>query len=145
MSAAQWEGAWEQDCRAHPTFLLVDEVQNLDPAVAQRLLTSEQAIRARAAPLCLCLMGTPDLDANLSHADATFWNRVDADHIFSLSPLSLDAAEDAVRAPLLSVGLPLDADALAKVVQDAQGYPYFLQMWGRLAVSESRPSAGGSH
>ena len=33
--------------------------------------------------------------------------------------------------PLQAKGIGFDPDALARVVADSQGYPYFIQLWGK--------------
>jgi hypothetical protein len=44
--------------------------------------------------------------------------------------LSRDAAEDAIRKPLLAAGVDIENAALRRIVEETHGYPYFLQEWG---------------
>lgn len=59
----------------------------------------------------------------------TFWER---SLILPIRRLDHRAASDAIRIPLESGERPIAAEALERVVQESNGYPYFLQIWGEL-------------
>ncbi len=90
----------------------------------------------------LLLAGTPDLPVHLSEMDASFWGR---SRKLALGLLAPDAAADAIRVPLEAEGRSIADKALAQVVAESHGYPYFLQLWGDLlwdAMSETaRPAS----
>ena len=147
-----WVSAWAKKYAKRPTLLLLDEAHRLRTGrlvdgeevdnVAGALFNAVQSVRNSGSPLCLVIAGTPDMRDNLGKAGATFWSRCAPSHILDLPSLSPQAAWDALEKPLELMGLTADADALQRIVDDAQGYPHFLQMWGH-AVHEALVAAGG--
>ena len=109
-----------------PLVLLLDEAHTLDPRVGQELLNAAQAV-ALTSPFLLVLAGTPDLRAHLQTMAASFWNR---GHKIRIGRLDESAAEDAIRRPLKIEGVSISPEALAHIVRESHGYPYFLQLWG---------------
>ena len=77
----------------------------------------------------LLLAGTPDLPRRLSKMEASFWAR---SRKLALGLLAPDAAADAIRIPMEAQGRSIADEALAQVVAESHGYPYFLQEWGDL-------------
>lgn len=112
--------------RKGPLLLLIDEAHTLDLHVGRALLNAGQQI-GRALPFLLVLAGTPILRARLNAMNATFWNRAERRPVGRLDGPATAAA---VRNPLRSEGIDVDEDALAHVVRDSHGYPYFVQLWG---------------
>ncbi len=115
-------------CRRQPLVVLLDEAQNLETEVGGALLNASQSVAAEA-PFLLVLAGTPDLSNHLNALSATFWNRARQMGIGRLEPVS---AGEAVARPLAEQATPftIGDEALAEVVDESQGYPYFLQIWG---------------
>ena len=115
-------------CRQQPLVVLLDEAQNLETEVGGALLNASQSVAAEA-PFLLVLAGTPNLPTRLNALSATFWNRAKQIGIGRLEPA---AAGEAVTRPLAEQAPPLAItdDALAEIVNESQGYPYFLQIWG---------------
>ena len=109
-----------------PLLLLLDEAHTLDPRVGEELLNAAQEV-GRKAPFLLVLAGTPDLRTHLGTMGVSFWNR---SHKLRIDRLDESAAADAIRLPLEAEGVPIDDDALAHIVRESEGYPYFLQLWG---------------
>ena len=60
--------------------------------------------------------------------NATFWNRAERRPVGRLDDQATAAA---VRNPLRSDGIDIDDDAVAHIVRDSHGYPYFVQLWGQ--------------
>ena len=129
--------------RKAPLLLLIDEAHTLDAAVGRALLNAGQQV-GRRLPFLLVLAGTPSLRAHLNAMDATFWNRADRRPIGRLDGPATAAA---VRNPLRRDGIDIDDDALAHVVRDSHGYPYFVQLWGqavwRRAADAAPPGTTG--
>ena len=129
--------------RKAPLLLLIDEVHTLDVAVGRALLNAGQQV-GRRLPFLLVLAGTPSLRAHLNAMDATFWNRADRHPIGRLDGSATAAA---LRNPLRSDDIEIDDDALAHIVRDSHGYPYFVQLWGqavwRRAVAATPPATAG--
>ena len=107
-------------------LLLLDEAHTLDPRVGQDLLNAAQAV-GRKAPFLLVLAGTPNLRDHLGTIGASFWNR---SRKLRIGRLDESAAADAIRLPLESEETSISDDALAHVVRESHGYPFFLQLWG---------------
>ena len=58
-----------------------------------------------------------------------------------IGPLSRDDAGAAIAKPTLSEGVLINSDALDEIVAQPQGYPYFLQEWGKHVwdIAETSP------
>ena len=129
--------------RKAPLLLLIDEAHTLDVVVGRALLNAGQQV-GRRLPFLLVLAGTPSLRAHLNAMNATFWNRADRHPIGRLDEPATAAA---VRNPLRSDDIDIDDDALAHIVRDSHGYPYFVQLWGqavwRQATAADSPGTTG--
>ena len=124
-------GALEQhivtQARAVPQVVLVDEAHEVDAEVGEVLLNAIQEVVKKKAPILLVLAGTPGLESHLQRIRATFGgDRHDPLYLGELSPA---ATREAIVTPL--PGWQIDGDALAEVIRDARGYPYFIQLWGK--------------
>ena len=119
-------------------LLLLDEAHRLEPRVGEELLNAAQAV-GRKAPFLLVLAGTPNLRDHLGTMGASFWNR---SRKLRIGRLDESAAADAIRIPLESEETSISDDALAHVVRESHGYPFFLQLWG--AALWSRANADPS-
>ena len=106
--------------------LLLDEAHTLDPVVGRELLNAAQVV-GQASPFLLVLAGTPNLRAHLQTMGASFWNR---GHKIRIGRLDEAASADAIRKPLESEDTSISEEALAHIVRESHGYPYFLQLWG---------------
>ena len=115
--------------RRKPLVLLLDEAHTLDPAVGRTLLNAAQEVGA-ALPFLLVLAGTPDLPAHLGAMNASFWSRAER---LRIGRLDAAATAAAIETPLADAGIAVAAAALADVVGESHGYPYFVQLWGRAA------------
>jgi len=113
-------------CRKTPRALLLDEAHTLDADVCQSLLNTCQMV-SNTAPFLLVMAGTPGLTSFLMSAGATF---VERSKMLGIGRLSERAAAEAIGVPLRRDGISIEEDTLDKVVEDAQRYPYFLQLWG---------------
>ena len=114
--------------RRTPTVLLIDEAHTLNPELGGLLLRGAQTVAFEGGPLLLVLAGTPDLTRHLRRMHAGFWER---SAIYPLRRLDQAASSEAIRIPLEEAGKEIAADALESVVADSQGYPFFLQLWGK--------------
>ena len=115
-------------CRERPLVLLLDEAHTLDPDIGRTLLNASQRVAAEA-PFLLVLAGTPGLQAHLNTMSATFWSRATK---LGIGPLDETAGAAALSRPFaaLSPSVEFAESALRQVVEESQGYPYFLQLWG---------------
>ena len=138
MTPLAWRTALTEQCGRRPMLLLVDEAHTLNLEVARILLNASQHLR-RNAPFALVIAGTPGLKSHVAKAKTTFWERLDEGDL-RLGLLTLDEAEDALRTPFMDEahGLPCDEDAVTEMAQRSDGYPYFVQVWGKQAELHSR-------
>lgn len=133
VSPGTWRGppalaeALEARARAKPLVVLLDEAHTLKPEVGRWLLNAAQSAGSRA-PFLLVLAGTPDLRARLSETGAGFWSRGQK---LAIGRLTEDEAAEAVSRPLAAKGIEIEADALARIARESDGYPFFTQLWGR--------------
>ena len=132
--------ALEARAKAKPLLILLDEAHTLRPEVGQWLLNAAQTA-GRRAPFLLVLAGTPDLRARLSEMEASFWNRAEQ---LPLGRLDEGAAGEAIRRPLAEDGIGVEEGALARMVRESHGYPFFVQLWGRAAWDRVRGAGAGA-
>lgn len=112
--------------RRRPLVVLLDEAHTLRPEVGGALLNASQ-MAGRRTPFLLVLAGTPDVRDRLGEMNASFWNRA---QLLSIGRLDDEASAAAVREPLREDGLSIADQALARIVAESHGYPFFLQLWG---------------
>ena len=132
--------ALEARAKAKPLLILLDEAHTLKPEVGQWLLNAAQTA-GRRAPFLLVLAGTPDLRARLSEMEASFWNRA---RQLPLGRLDEGAAGEAIRRPLAEDGIGVEEEALARMVGESHGYPFFVQLWGEVVWDRVRGAGGGA-
>ena len=119
-----------------PLVLLVDEAHTMPDKWGHDLLNVSQMVR-NDAPFLLLLAGTPELEEKLASINATFWDRsVD----IPMGLLDADATAAAITEPLSADRISLAPDVLSKVVAESEGYPYFIQLWGKELWSVAKQS-----
>ena len=134
---ARLTDALRKRARRKPLVLLLDEAHTLDPAVGRALLNAAQEVGS-ALPFLLVLAGTPELPAHLGALNVSFRSRAER---LRIGRLDAETTAAAIEKPLAKAGIAIAPDALADVVRDSHGYPYFIQLWGRAVW---RRAAGGS-
>lgn len=115
-----------------PLVVIVDEAHSLAPEVARALCNQAQALIGDQLPSWLILAGTPGLMPFLM-SDEVGSSFVERAEKMRPDPLSAEATQEALLKPLAVRGWslpPAGAPALNEVVEDSQGYPYFIQLWG---------------
>jgi hypothetical protein len=109
-------------------LFLLDEMHNLDGPSLAAVCLSFQALAKLGLPVALVGAGLPDLPGRLfaakPYADRLFTHR-------ELGRLRAPAARAALVGPAGVHGLGFEPDAVAAVVAESAGYPYFLQEYGR--------------
>ena len=114
------------ECKKNPLVFLLDEAHKMKPEQCLALLNLSQQVQ-NEAPFLLVLAGTPGLAHFLTTVGASF---VERSTKMGIARLDAQATADAIVKPLTEHGMEIDADALARVVEDSQCYPYFIQLWG---------------
>lgn len=121
-----------------PLLVTIDEAQNLTGEVAVTIANLAQGINRSKTQIGFILAGTPELLNHLTSVGpkdpstgktmtATFIER--ADKIYP-GLLDKDASREALLTPFQEAGWQIDHAVVDEIIDDAQGYPWFLQLWG---------------
>jgi len=108
--------------------IFVDEMQDLDLEMSRALVAAQHAANQRDLPFYIIGAGLPSLPRVLtearSYAERLFEYRV-------IGRLSEADATLALTEPAQRLGAAFTADALRVLLDAADGYPYFIQVFGR--------------
>jgi len=110
--------------------ILIDELQYVPTSQLGPLVAALHRCVQRQLPVTFVGAGLPQLRGILGNAKTYAERLFEFSEVSALPPL---AAMDAIRIPLDAEGVEIDDDALDLVLADTQGYPYFLQEWGKHA------------
>ncbi|HYO25296.1 MAG TPA: ATP-binding protein [Lacipirellulaceae bacterium] len=118
--------------------MFIDELQYVEEPQLASLITSLHRTAQRKLPVALVGAGLPQLRGHMGKAKSY------AERLFSfpeIGPLPEAAARFAVAEPARQLGVHVEDDALELIVAHTQGYPYFLQEWGKHAwdVADASP------
>jgi len=121
-------------------ILFVDELQYVPQEQLASLITALHRCAQRQAPVMLVGAGLPQLPGQMGRAKSY------AERLFDfpfVGPLDDAAARAALELPAQALGVAYAPQAMARILELAQGYPYFLQEWGKHAwdVAEASPIA----
>ncbi|MBU6301922.1 MAG: AAA family ATPase [Verrucomicrobia bacterium] len=108
--------------------LFIDELQYVAEEELAILITSLHRISQRRLPLLLIGAGLPQLPGRMGKAKSY------AERLFDfpvIGPLPPDAARLALEKPASDEGVEFEDAALERIIQETQGYAYFLQEWGK--------------
>ena len=110
--------------------LFVDELQYVEDEQLAALITALHRTAQQKLPVVLVGAGLPQLRGQMGRAKSY------AERLFDfpeIGPLPENAARLAISKPARDQGVQIADDALRSIVQETQGYPYFLQEWGKHA------------
>ncbi len=108
--------------------IFIDEIQYVAEEELAALITALHRTAQRQLPVVLVGAGLPQLRGRMGRAKSY------AERLFdfpAVGPLSRDAAAIAITRPAQAEGVEFDDDALDRIITATQGYPYFLQEWGK--------------
>jgi len=117
--------------------LLVDEVQYLSEEDLRALIVALHRIAQKGLPLVMFGAGLPQVTALAGDAKSY------AERLFdypAIGPLTSEAAKRAVKEPVLDEGADIEDKALERIFAVTQGYPYFLQEWGKHSWNTAQTS-----
>lgn len=117
--------------------LFVDELQYVAEEELAALITALHRTAQRQLPVIMAGAGLPQLRGHMGSAKSY------AERLFDfpeIGPLDKASAEDAIRKPIEHEEARINNDALALIVKETHGYPYFLQEWGKHAWDVARSS-----
>lgn len=110
--------------------LFIDELQYIGEDELAALIMALHRTAQRRLPVVLAGAGLPQLRGRMGRAKSY------AERLFDfpeVGPLSPDAARLAIMGPAEVEGVFVDTDALNYIISETQGYPYFVQEWGKQA------------
>ncbi len=110
--------------------MFVDELQYVEETQLAALITALHRAAQRRLPVVLIGAGLPQLRGQMGLAKSY------AERLFDfpeIGPLNEADARIAIAKPALDEGVVINEDALRSIIRKTQGYPYFLQEWGKHA------------
>lgn len=110
--------------------MFVDELQYVKEDELGALITALHRCGQRRLPVSLVGAGLPQLPGRMGRAKSY------AERLFDfprVGPLNAAAARIAIAKPAKDLGVDITDTAVAAIVSKTQGYPYFLQEWGKHA------------
>lgn len=120
--------------------LLIDELQYLTEKELAALIVAIHRVNQKRLPMMFFGAGLPQIAALSGEAKSY------AERLFDyppVGPLDATSAKAAIRQPIENEEESISDDALALIVRQTEGYPYFLQEWGYQAwnVADASPIA----
>ena len=118
--------------------LFIDELQYVAEEQLAALITAMHRTAQRRLPVLLVGAGLPQLRGRMGEAKSY------AERLFDfpeVGPLPRKDAFDAIRIPVVEQGAAIEEQALDLIFKKTEGYPYFVQEWGKHAwdVAERSP------
>lgn len=107
---------------------LIDEIQYLSQAELSAVVMAKHQINQRELPVVFAGAGLPQLPALTGQAQTY------AERMFAwprIGRLPDEAARAALVVPAMAAGGAFTSDALDFIVEHTEGYPYFLQEYGK--------------
>jgi hypothetical protein len=117
--------------------LFIDELQYVPEAQLAALITALHRCAQLELPITLVGAGLPQLRGQTGRAKSY------AERLFEfpeVGPLDPDAAARAIAKPVADQGAQIEPEAVARIVEETQGFPYFLQEWGKHAWDAAEES-----
>lgn len=109
-------------------ILVIDELQYVPEDQLAALIAALHRASQRRLPITMIAAGLPQLLGQMGRAKSY------AERLFEfvpIGPLDPAAATDALRLPIEREDESIEDTALAAIIEQTQGYPYFLQEWGK--------------
>ncbi len=109
-------------------IMIVDELQYVAEEELAALVVALHRTAQRRLPVMLLAAGLPQLRGRLGRAKSY------AERLFdfpTVGPLPPEAAARAIAKPAAALGVEYADDAISLIFRESEGYPYFLQEWGR--------------
>ena len=128
------EAAQEQD---RGVVFLFDEVQFLSTPELEALIAALHKTVQRQLPITLVGAGLPQLPRLAGEAKSY------AERLFQfpmIGKLSEPEAQEAITRPVEQLGISYEPAAVEAIIEYTEGYPYFLQEYGKLAWDHAAQS-----
>jgi hypothetical protein len=114
--------------RGTAVVLFIDELQYVPEAQLASLISALHSASQSQLPITMVAAGLPQLVGQSGRAKSY------AERLFEFAPIDRlddDAAKDALVIPAGKEGIIFDPAAVAEILRQTLGYPYFLQEWGK--------------
>jgi hypothetical protein len=114
--------------RRTAVVLVIDELQYVPEEQLAALISALHRASQRQLPVTMLAAGLPQLLGQMGRAKSY------AERLFefiAVGPLDDEAARDAIRLPIAREKESIENAALDAILAQTQGYPYFLQEWGK--------------
>lgn len=108
--------------------LFIDEIQYIEESQFSALIVALHQCTQHSLPVTIVGAGLPQVIGRAGRAKSY------AERLFEypeIGPLSQKAAKDALLLPAEKLGVEYNNNALDEILLKTQGYPYFLQEWGK--------------
>jgi hypothetical protein len=108
--------------------IFIDELQYVKEEQLAALITALHRAAQRQLPIVMVGAGLPQLPGRMGRAKSY------AERLFNfpkIGPLPPEAANLAITKPLKDRSVEITDDALKSILQKTEGYPYFVQEWGK--------------
>jgi len=108
--------------------LAIDELQYVQEEQLAALISALHRINQKQLPMTMIAAGLPQLLGQMGRAKSY------AERLFEFTPIDkLDetAAKEALCKPAIQEGATYNDSAIREILKQTQGYPYFLQEWGK--------------
>lgn len=109
-------------------ILFIDELQYVEEDQMAALITALHRMAQQQLPVMMVGAGLPQLPGRMGRTKSY------AERLFDfpqIGPLDDTAARNALALPARELDVVFEAAALNRIVRETQGYPYFLQEWGK--------------
>lgn len=121
-----------QTAKAAGTALImfIDELQYVEEEQLASLITALHRCAQRQVPVMLVGAGLPQLPGQMGRAKSY------AERLFDfpfVGPLDAASAREALEVPAQELGVAYVPQATQRIIEATEGYPYFLQEWGKHA------------
>ena len=126
------------DERATAIVLFIDELQYVPEDQLASLIAALHSASQEQLPITMVAAGLPQLVGRTGDAKSY------AERFFefaSVDRLGDDDARDAIVVPAFKEGVAFESGAVSEILRQTNGYPYFLQEWGKHSwdVAEASP------
>jgi hypothetical protein len=114
--------------RQTAVVLAIDELQYVPEEQLAALISALHRANQRQLPVTMIAAGLPQLLGQMGRAKSY------AERLFEfvpVGPLDADAASNALCLPIEREDEAIERDAITAIVAETEGYPYFLQEWGK--------------
>lgn len=124
--------------RSSAVALMIDEIQYVPEDQLAALLAALHRVNQRRLPIVLFGAGLPQILGTTGRAKSYAERLL---HFVEVDRLSAEDARSALCRPAEKAGAAFSEGAVDEILRETEGYPYFLQEWGKHAwdLAEASP------